>query len=455
MRHPLSAYRRRIGIFPEKRVTVRYADHIEQYSGDNIIVATGAAENMILFDGWTKPGVIGAGAAQTMMNLHGVQPGQKILMVGSGNVGLVVSYQLLQAGCEVVALIDAAPRVGGYGVHAAKVARYGVPFYLRHTIVRAEGENQVEGAVIAEVDNKFQPIPGTEKHLDIDTICLAVGLSPMSQVLRMSGCEIEDTPGGLVPKTNAYGETTIPGLFAAGDVAGIEEASSAMIGGRIAGLAAAHRAGYLPEDSFKQQAQAARDSLSQLRQGMFAKENRGRTDLTETEEGYALSKNLLAKGYVEEEELKAFPAASASVHGVHPVIECTQNIPCNPCQDACKFGCILVGKQITNIPVVDREKKCTGCGMCVASCSGQAIFLVNDDFEEERSTVTLAYEFLPYPEKGQIGTAMDRSGKPVCEAEVISLRKSPATDGTALLTIAVPKEFSMKARAFRPNGGDK
>lgn len=90
-------------------------------------------------------------------------------------------------------------------------------------------------------------------------------------------------------------------------------------------------------------------------------------------------------------------------HGVHPVIECTQNIPCNPCQDACKFGCILVGKQITNIPVVDRERKCTGCGMCVASCSGQAIFLVNDDFEEERSTVTLAYEFLPYPEKGQTG----------------------------------------------------
>ena len=444
-----------LGIFPEKRVTVRYADHIEQYSGDNIIVATGAAENMILFDGWTKPGVIGAGAAQTMMNLHGVQPGQKILMVGSGNVGLVVSYQLLQAGCEVVALIDAAPRVGGYGVHAAKVARYGVPFYLRHTIVRAEGTDKVEGAVIAEVDSKFQPIPGTEKHLDIDTICLAVGLSPMSQVLRMSGCEIEDTPGGLVPKTSEYGETTIPGLFAAGDVAGIEEASSAMIGGRIAGLAAAHRAGYLPEDSFKQQAQAARDSLSQLRQGMFAKENRGRTDLTETEEGYALSKNLLAKGYVEEEELKAFPAASATVHGVHPVIECTQNIPCNPCQDACKFGCIMVGKQITNIPVVDREKKCTGCGMCVASCSGQAIFLVNDDFDEERSTVTLAYEFFPYPEKGQTGTALDRSGKPVCEAEVISLRKSPATDGTALLTIAVPKEFSMKARAFRPNGGDK
>ena len=154
-----------------------------------------------------------------------------------------------------------------------------------------------------------------------------------------------------------------------------------------------------------------------------------------------------------EEELKAFPSANAAVSGVHPVIECTQNIPCNPCQDACKFGCIMVGRQITNIPQIDREKKCTGCGMCVASCSGQAIFLVNDDFEETRSTVTLAYEFLPYPEKGQTGIALNRSGEPVCEAEVISLRKSAATDGTALLTIAVPKEYSMKARAFKLNGG--
>lgn len=442
-----------LGIFPEKRITVRFGDHVEQFSGDNIIVATGAAENMVLFDGWTKPGVIGAGAAQTLMNLHGVQPGQNILMVGSGNVGLVVSYQLLQAGCKVAALIDAAPRVGGYGVHAAKVARYGVPFYMRHTILRAEGKDQVEGAVIAEVDDKFQPIPGTEKHLDVDTICLAVGLSPMSQVLRMSGCEIDDTPGGLVPKTDAYGETTIPGLFAAGDMAGIEEASSAMIGGRIAGLAAAHRAGYLDDAAFEAQAEAARASLTQLRQGMFARENRGRTDLTETEEGYALSQNLLARGYVTEEELKAFPAASEKRGGVHPVIECTQNIPCNPCQDACKFGCIMVGRQITSIPQIDHEKKCTGCGMCVASCSGQAIFLVDDDYDETHAAITMAYEFLPYPEKGQKGTALSRAGQPVCEAEVLSLRRSAATDGTALLTIAVPKEFSMQARAFAFDGG--
>ncbi len=442
-----------IGIFPEMKVTVRFGDHVEHFSADNIVVSTGAAENMIVFDGWTKPGVIGAGAAQTLMNLYGVQPGQRVLMLGSGNVGLVVGYQLLQAGCQLVAIVDAAPRIGGYGVHASKLARNGVPFYTSHTVVKAEGGDFVTGAVIAEVDAQFKPIPGTEKHMDVDTICLAVGLSPMSQLLRMSGCDILDGPEGLVPETDEYGQTSIPGLFAAGDVAGIEEASSAMIGGRIAGAAAANRGGYLSDSDFAGRVDTLRSSLSQLRQGMFSKENKGRNDLTATDEGYALSRSLLSRGFIEETELESFPAASGKKTGVHPVIECTQNIPCNPCQDACPVGCILVGDNITSVPVMAEDKKCTGCGLCVASCSGQAIFLVNDEYDSERASITMPYEFLPYPEAGQCGTALDRSGNPVCPAEVLSIKTSGATDQTALLTIAVPKEFSGKARAFRPKGG--
>ena len=114
-----------IGMYREKEICVMQGDKVVHYKGDNIVVATGASENMVTFRGWDLPGVIGAGAAQTMMNLHGVQPGKKVLMVGSGNVGLVVGFQLLQAGCELVAVIDGASRVGGYGVHAAKVARTG------------------------------------------------------------------------------------------------------------------------------------------------------------------------------------------------------------------------------------------------------------------------------------------------------------------------------------------
>ena len=179
------------GLDAEKELVVRIGEEIHHYKGDAVLVATGAAENMVTFDGWTLPGVIGAGAAQTMMNLHGIRPGKKILMLGSGNVGLVVSFQLLQAGSEVVAIIDAVPRVGGYGVHAAKLTRTGVPFYLSHTVVEAKGTDRVTCAVIAQVDDHFQPIPGTEKELDVDTICIAVGLTPMSQIARNATCNME------------------------------------------------------------------------------------------------------------------------------------------------------------------------------------------------------------------------------------------------------------------------
>ena len=438
-----------IGMFREKEICVMQNGQIVHYKGDNIVVATGAAENMVTFRGWDLPGVIGAGAAQTMMNLHGVMPGQKVLMVGSGNVGLVVGFQLIQAGCELVAIIDAAPRVGGYGVHAAKVARTGVPFYMSHTIVKAEGDDHVTGATIAQVDSKWQFIPGTEKHLDVDTICIAVGLSPMSQLARMGGCEMVDDPkrGGLVPVVDQYGATSLPGVYCAGDVSGIEEASSAMIEGRIAGLAAAANSGYMTQEELEEEFVKQHGSLDQLRQGMFAPKNKGRTDLTETDEGYALSANLLARGFVADDEMAAFPSANQQQEKIHPVIECTQNIPGNPCQDACPVGCIKVGSNITSLPVLDGEKKCIGCGMCVASCPGQAIFLIKE--EAEQAEITLPYEFMPLPKKGDKGTALSRSGQPLCEAEVVAVKSVAAMDHTNLLTMRVPKAYAGTARFIR------
>ena len=104
------------GIFRNNVIGVFSNGEMGSYYANNVVVATGASERTLPFEGWTLPGVIGAGAAQTMINLHGVKPGNKVLMVGSGNVGLVVSYQLMQAGCQVEAIIDGAPRIGGYGV---------------------------------------------------------------------------------------------------------------------------------------------------------------------------------------------------------------------------------------------------------------------------------------------------------------------------------------------------
>lgn len=438
-----------IGLYQDKEVVVKKDDKITHYKADAIIIATGAAENMVTFPGWTLPGVIGAGAAQTMMNLHGVKPGNKILMLGSGNVGLVVSFQLMQCGCEVVALVDAAPRVGGYGVHAAKVARTGVPFYLSHTIVKAEGDECVTGVTIAEVDSSFKFIEGTEKHFDVDTICLAVGLSPMSQLLKMAGCKMEDNPkrGGQVPICDEHGSTSIPGIYVAGDVSGIEEASSAMIEGRMAGITAAEFLGYVDKEEMTTELTSLDKALDGLRQGMFAPSNRGKL-IEKTEEGIEISTNLLKKGFVADDEIERFPGVTHK-KGVHPVIECTQNIPCNPCQDACVKKCISIGSNITSLPIVVEDGDCINCGMCVASCSGQAIFLVDEDCGDGTATVTLPYEFLPLPEEGTKGIALGRDGKEVCEATVVSVKSAKAFDKTHLLTMRVPKEYAMNARFFK------
>jgi thioredoxin reductase/Pyruvate/2-oxoacid:ferredoxin oxidoreductase delta subunit len=437
-----------IGVFAEKEITVRLNDRILHRKADAVIIATGAAENVINFPNWTLPGVIGAGAAQTMMNLHGVKPGGRVLMVGSGNVGLVVSYQLLQAGCEVAAVVEALPRIGGYGVHAAKVARCGVPFYTAHTILRAEGGDHVAGAVIAGLDRDGRVISGTEKHFAVDTICMAVGLSPLSGLCALAGCAMEDSPvkAGYAPVVDRYGETSVAGIFAAGDVSGIEEASSAMIEGRIAGLAAAYRLGFLDGGDLEARASAEEEALERLRQGMFAPERRGKT-ITLTDEGCPVSQNLLSKGCLETEEINFYPGVVPG-KGLRPVIECTQNIPCNPCMDSCPKQCITVGGAggvITALPVFHAQKGCAGCGMCVASCSGQAIFLV----DEESGEVTLPYEFLPLPQKGDKGSALGRDGVEICDAEIVAVKSAAAFDKTVLLTMRVPPRYAASARFFR------
>ncbi len=241
-----------------------------------VIIAAGAKENYMAFPGSTLPGVMGAGAAQTMVNVNRVLPGERILMLGSGNVGLIVSYQLMQAGAEVVALVEGAPKIGGYGVHAGKIRRAGVPIYTAHTIKRAFGDGKVEGVEIVEVGPGFVPIPGTEKTFQVDTICLAVGLNPMTELVWMSGCKFCFIPafGGHVPLHDSNMETTVPGLYVAGDVTGVEEASSAMEEGNLAGVAVAESLGLLsPVEAADKKAEIMH-RLDTLRSGMFGERRR-------------------------------------------------------------------------------------------------------------------------------------------------------------------------------------
>ena len=258
---------------------------------------------------------------------------------------------------------------------------------------------------------------------------------------------MNDTKGVHVPVCDKYGATSVPGIYAAGDVSGIEEASSAMIEGRMSGASIACYLGYMTEEERDARIDELEGQLDTLRHGMFAPKNRGKL-VEKTEEGIDVSMNLLNKGYVADDEIERFPGVTHQ-KGIHPVIECTQNIPCNPCQDACKKGCIRIGKNITSLPAIDPDKKCIGCGMCVASCSGQSIFLVEEDVEEGYGEVTMPYEFLPLPEVGDKGVALGRNGKYVCEAEVTKIRTAPAFDHTYLLTIKVPNDMVMKARFYK------
>ena len=265
------------GIFNQSDVwIVREKQRSVTVRAKRIILATGATENSVNFPGWSLPGVMGAGAAQTMINLHRVLPGENILMVGSGNVGIIVSYQLLQAGAEVKAVVEAAPRLGGYGVHTAKVRRAGVPFYTSHTVLEARGTDHVESATIVQLDENWKPMPGTEKDLDVDTICIAAGLTPLVELAFAAGCEPLYSPllGGMVPWHERSMRTSIPSIYIAGDISGVEEASTAMEEGRMAGLSAAHSLGYVGDRDFTLGFNAAEQRMAALRSGMFGQKRR-------------------------------------------------------------------------------------------------------------------------------------------------------------------------------------
>ena len=226
--------------------TAEISGKYEKITPRATVVATGASEKPLLFPGNDLPGVYGAGAVQTLMNQYGIKPASRVVMLGAGNIGLIVSYQLLQAGVDVLAVCDAAPGIGGYLVHASKLARMGVPIMTSHSVKRAEGEGKVEKVTLWELDKNWQGIPGTEKVFAADTLCVAVGLSPLSELLWQAGCQMLYVPalGGYVPYRDEQLSTTVPGIFVAGDVAGVEEASSAMVTGRLAGLAAAEYLGF-------------------------------------------------------------------------------------------------------------------------------------------------------------------------------------------------------------------
>ncbi|MFH1101027.1 MAG: FAD-dependent oxidoreductase [Methanobacteriota archaeon] len=242
---------------------------------ERVVFACGAMENMLAFPGNDLPGIYGAGGVQTLMNVFGVKPGNRVVMVGAGNVGLIVSYQLLQAGVQVDRVVEAMPRIGGYHVHAAKLCRCGVPIITGCTVQEAYGDGKVEGVRVVRLDEQYQPVDGSEEDVVCDTVCLAVGLTPSIRLLEQAGVETRFIPeaGGYVALHDSLMQTSIKGVYVAGDASGIEEASTAMIEGQLAGVSAAYSLGFNKQDAKKVQ-QQCHDSLAVFRSGPFGRNPR-------------------------------------------------------------------------------------------------------------------------------------------------------------------------------------
>ncbi|MEM1527063.1 MAG: FAD-dependent oxidoreductase [Ignisphaera sp.] len=184
-----------------------------------IIYAVGARERH-LFElgivGDRPDGVYTAGEAQTLMDIYGVIPGKEVVIVGSGDVGLIMARRFALEGAKVKAVIEILPYPGGLMRNVMQcLIDFDIPLLLQHTVVRVVGRRRVEKVVIAKVDEKLKPIEGTEFEIPCDTLVISAGLRPNTDLLEKIGVAIDPATGG--PIVNEYLETSIPGIFVAGN----------------------------------------------------------------------------------------------------------------------------------------------------------------------------------------------------------------------------------------------
>ena len=210
-----------VNISQDKLVTaMNRSDGILQIKAKAIVLAMGCRERTreaILIPGTRPAGIFTAGSAQRYVNLEGFLPGKKVIILGSGDIGLIMARRMMLEGAEVKAVLEIMPYSSGLLRNQVQcLDDFGIPLRLQHTITRINGLKRVDSVVISRVDQSLQPIPGTEELIDCDTILFSVGLIPENELSTGMGIELDRITGG--PIVNELRETVLKGVFACGNV---------------------------------------------------------------------------------------------------------------------------------------------------------------------------------------------------------------------------------------------
>jgi len=226
----------------DKKMLLSSPDGIEEMRAKAIILAMGCRErtrNQIFIPGTRPAGIYTAGTAQRLINVEGIMPGKNVVILGSGDVGLIMARRLTLEGAKVEGVYEIMPKPGGLTRNIVQCLHdFDIPLHLRHTVVDIVGRKRVEGVVVAEVNEKFEVIEETKRFVPCDTLILAVGLIPENELTRMAGVEMDDVTNG--PVVDEGMETSIEGIFACGNVVHVHDlvddvTMAAITAGREAG----------------------------------------------------------------------------------------------------------------------------------------------------------------------------------------------------------------------------